>query len=221
MKSAILLTLALCNSFAVSGFAPAQVKTKSSRISKPFDRYEDAQSEGSPKQYTGVGGRSTPLFSTTNKEQALRDELREKASKLEDDKTLQYASQIGPEDEDEEKPLVKDLEEGDESEIGKLKRKMEKLTRKRAYALFLAEKGAEIIEGLLPAQEVGIPKKRERIVVLGTGWGAASFLKGIDTRIYDVTVISPRNYFLFTPMLAGASVGTVEYRYVLVRTFEV
>jgi len=27
-----------------------------------------------------------------------------------------------------------------------------------------------------------------------------------------VTVISPRNYFLFTPMLAGASVGTVEYR---------
>jgi len=53
---------------------------------------------------------------------------------------------------------------------------------------------------------------KERVVILGTGWAAASFLKGIDTDLYDVTVISPRNYFLFTPMLAGASVGTVEYR---------
>ena len=57
-----------------------------------------------------------------------------------------------------------------------------------------------------------IQKTKERIVVLGTGWGAASFLKDIDTSLYDVTIISPRNYFLFTPMLAGASVGTVEYR---------
>ena len=53
---------------------------------------------------------------------------------------------------------------------------------------------------------------KERIIVLGTGWGAASFLKSIDCNKYDVTVISPRNYFVFTPMLAGASVGTVEFR---------
>jgi NADH dehydrogenase FAD-containing subunit len=37
-------------------------------------------------------------------------------------------------------------------------------------------------------------------------------LKDIDTSMYDVTVVSPRNYFLFTPMLAGSSVGTVEFR---------
>jgi len=55
-------------------------------------------------------------------------------------------------------------------------------------------------------------QSREKVLVLGTGWGAASFLKDIDPRKFDVTVISPRNYFLFTPMLAGASVGSVEYR---------
>ena len=49
-------------------------------------------------------------------------------------------------------------------------------------------------------------------MILGTGWGAAAFLKEIDTTQFDVTVVSPRNFFLFTPMLAGASVGTVEYR---------
>jgi len=52
----------------------------------------------------------------------------------------------------------------------------------------------------------------EKVVVLGTGWGAASFLKDADTDAFDVTVVSPRNFFLFTPMLAGSSVGTVEYR---------
>ena len=49
-------------------------------------------------------------------------------------------------------------------------------------------------------------------MVLGTGWGAAAFLKNIDTDKYDVTVISPRNYFVFTPMLAGASVGSVDFK---------
>ena len=46
---------------------------------------------------------------------------------------------------------------------------------------------------------IGISKK-EKIVILGTGWGSAAFLKSIDTSMYDVTVISPRNFFLFTPM---------------------
>ena len=54
--------------------------------------------------------------------------------------------------------------------------------------------------------------KRERIVVLGTGWGGHSFLKTVDATQYEVTVISPRNFFLFTPMLAASSVGTVEFR---------
>jgi len=31
----------------------------------------------------------------------------------------------------------------------------------------------------------------------------------------DVLIVSPRNYFVFTPMLAAASVGTVEYRSIL------
>ena len=42
--------------------------------------------------------------------------------------------------------------------------------------------------------------EKEKIVILGTGWGSAAFLKSIDMDMYDVTVISPRNFFLFTPM---------------------
>jgi len=93
---------------------------------------------------------------------------------------------------------------------------MDRMTKPRAYPLFLAEKTAEFFEAAIPLlgkAGIGKPKgTKEKIVVLGTGWGAASFLKSIDTDLFDVTVISPRNYFLFTPMLAGASVGTVEFR---------
>lgn len=53
---------------------------------------------------------------------------------------------------------------------------------------------------------------RERVVVLGSGWGAHALMKVIDARKFDVVVVSPLNHFLFTPMLPAAAVGTVEYR---------
>mmetsp|Transcript_13909 Transcript_13909/g.28060 ORF Transcript_13909/g.28060 Transcript_13909/m.28060 type:complete len:619 (-) Transcript_13909:18-1874(-) len=53
---------------------------------------------------------------------------------------------------------------------------------------------------------------RETIVVLGSGWAAHSLLKCADNFKLRVIVISPTNHFVFTPMLASASVGTVEYR---------
>ncbi|KAL3823165.1 hypothetical protein ACHAXA_010421 [Cyclostephanos tholiformis] len=101
-----------------------------------------------------------------------------------------------------------------------------KATRPRPYPLFVVEKLASSLidpfffrmedeEGgttTTTMMEEDREKRRENIVVLGTGWGAASFLKNIDTNKYDVTVISPRNHFVFTPMLAGASVGTVDFK---------
>ncbi|KAA8493970.1 putative NADH dehydrogenase [Porphyridium purpureum] len=53
------------------------------------------------------------------------------------------------------------------------------------------------------------------VCVLGFGWGGHAFVKTIDTDKYDVVVISPRNHFLFTPMLASTAVGTVEFRSIL------
>eukprot|EP00587_Corethron_hystrix_P010615 CAMPEP_0113326114 /NCGR_PEP_ID=MMETSP0010_2-20120614/18281_1 /TAXON_ID=216773 ORGANISM="Corethron hystrix, Strain 308" /NCGR_SAMPLE_ID=MMETSP0010_2 /ASSEMBLY_ACC=CAM_ASM_000155 /LENGTH=137 /DNA_ID=CAMNT_0000186289 /DNA_START=15 /DNA_END=425 /DNA_ORIENTATION=+ /assembly_acc=CAM_ASM_000155 len=49
---------------------------------------------------------------------------------------------------------------------------------------------------------------RVRIVVLGSGWASVKFLQNIDTTKFDVTVVSPRNYFLFTPFLPSCVVGT-------------
>ncbi|XP_044466224.1 external alternative NAD(P)H-ubiquinone oxidoreductase B1, mitochondrial-like [Mangifera indica] len=54
--------------------------------------------------------------------------------------------------------------------------------------------------------------KKKRVVVLGTGWAGTSFLRDLDVSSYDVQVVSPRNYFAFTPLLPSVTCGTVEAR---------
>ncbi|EKD20474.1 uncharacterized protein L3040_004239 [Drepanopeziza brunnea f. sp. 'multigermtubi'] len=56
---------------------------------------------------------------------------------------------------------------------------------------------------------------KKNLVILGTGWGAVSLLKKLDTENYNVIVISPRNYFLFTPLLPSCTTGTVEHRSIM------
>ncbi|PIN11707.1 NADH-dehydrogenase (ubiquinone) [Handroanthus impetiginosus] len=63
-----------------------------------------------------------------------------------------------------------------------------------------------------PTLEATKPGEKPRVVVLGSGWAACRFLKGIDTRIYDAVCISPRNHMVFTPLLASTCVGTLEFR---------
>lgn len=49
----------------------------------------------------------------------------------------------------------------------------------------------------------------------GTGWGSVSLLKKLDTENYNVVVVSPRNYFLFTPLLPSCTTGLIEHRSIM------
>ncbi|KAJ3122073.1 hypothetical protein HK098_003137 [Nowakowskiella sp. JEL0407] len=57
-----------------------------------------------------------------------------------------------------------------------------------------------------------IGKTGGQLVILGTGWAGFKVLGNINTEKYDVIVVSPRNYFAFTPLLASTAVGTLEFR---------
>ncbi len=57
--------------------------------------------------------------------------------------------------------------------------------------------------------------KRKKLVILGTGWASYSVLKSVNKNLYDVIVVSPRNHFLFTPLLASTTVGTLEFRSII------
>lgn len=72
---------------------------------------------------------------------------------------------------------------------------------------------------------------RTRLVILGTGWAGFDLVRCIDKSKYNLTIVSPRfssiiypislfiviynyyrNHFVFTPLLAGTCVGTLEHR---------
>ncbi|THV05715.1 FAD/NAD(P)-binding domain-containing protein [Dendrothele bispora CBS 962.96] len=55
-------------------------------------------------------------------------------------------------------------------------------------------------------------RERERLVILGSGWGGYEVLRKIDKKRWNVTMVSPNNYFNFTPLLAGCATGTLEFR---------
>ncbi|XP_074295017.1 internal alternative NAD(P)H-ubiquinone oxidoreductase A2, mitochondrial-like [Silene latifolia] len=54
--------------------------------------------------------------------------------------------------------------------------------------------------------------EKPRLVVLGSGWAGCRLIKDIDTKVYDVVCVSPRNHMVFTPLLASTCVGTLEFR---------
>ncbi|MCC7439659.1 MAG: FAD-dependent oxidoreductase [Armatimonadetes bacterium] len=56
---------------------------------------------------------------------------------------------------------------------------------------------------------------KQHLVILGAGFGAISLVKRIDLKHYRVTVISPRNHFLFTPLLPSTTAGKIEFRSII------
>ncbi len=57
--------------------------------------------------------------------------------------------------------------------------------------------------------------KPPRLLVLGSGFSGYSLLYRLRSRPWDATLLSPRNYFLFTPLLPSAVSGSVEFRSIL------
>ena len=55
-------------------------------------------------------------------------------------------------------------------------------------------------------------QSKKKLVILGSGWGAVSLIKSLQPDLYDIKVVSPTNYFLFTPLLPSVTVGTVDGR---------
>ncbi|KAI5926367.1 hypothetical protein F4810DRAFT_707453 [Camillea tinctor] len=86
------------------------------------------------------------------------------------------------------------------------------------YLSLLAAVGAVIYDGYLdrhPEEQFAPDPEKKTLVVLGTGWGSVALLKKLDTANYNVVVISPRNYFLFTPLLPSCTTGNIEHRSIM------
>ncbi|KHN00103.1 External alternative NADH-ubiquinone oxidoreductase, mitochondrial [Glycine soja] len=72
--------------------------------------------------------------------------------------------------------------------------------------------GGVLAYGEAVAEAAATTTEKKKVVVLGTGWAGTSFLRNLDNPKYEVHVVSPRNYFAFTPLLPSVTCGTVEAR---------
>ena len=52
---------------------------------------------------------------------------------------------------------------------------------------------------------------RPRLVIVGTGWAGFYIAEYIDTKLYDVSIISPRRTSAYTPLLASAACGLFNF----------
>eukprot|EP00752_Nemacystus_decipiens_P007861 g7023.t1 len=149
-----------------------------------------------PADVGSRGSGSAPLAVSTQTEEELREKLAQNNEDL---------SEV-------DSKVLKNFGGVDDAQF------LTEIKKERPYFAVLAEKASETVDSILQsrpskgdvAPDTGVAKPR--IVVLGTGWAAHSLLKEIDASKFEVTTVSPRNFFLFTPMLAASAVGTVEYR---------
>lgn len=52
---------------------------------------------------------------------------------------------------------------------------------------------------------------RERVIILGSGWGGYSFSRRLSSDSFSPLIISPRSYFVFTPLLTDAASGALDF----------
>ncbi|KAK6527378.1 hypothetical protein TWF281_010558 [Arthrobotrys megalospora] len=64
----------------------------------------------------------------------------------------------------------------------------------------------------IPRQFLATQPGKERVVILGSGWAGFTLSRNLDPEKYQTIVVSPRSYFVFTPLLASTAVGTLEFR---------
>eukprot|EP00027_Filamoeba_sp_ATCC50430_P008181 CAMPEP_0168556020 /NCGR_PEP_ID=MMETSP0413-20121227/8655_1 /TAXON_ID=136452 /ORGANISM="Filamoeba nolandi, Strain NC-AS-23-1" /LENGTH=680 /DNA_ID=CAMNT_0008586929 /DNA_START=1 /DNA_END=2039 /DNA_ORIENTATION=+ len=73
-----------------------------------------------------------------------------------------------------------------------------------AIAVFVS-----ITDKLLHPEGPDDPNK-QKVVILGSGWGGLSCASELDTKRYEVSVVSPRNYFVYTPWINDLAFGKVD-----------
>jgi NADH dehydrogenase len=52
---------------------------------------------------------------------------------------------------------------------------------------------------------------KEKVIVLGSGWGGYRFSRKLSDKQYSCTVVSPRSYFVFTPLLTESAAGNLDF----------
>ncbi|PYH99431.1 hypothetical protein BO71DRAFT_394308 [Aspergillus ellipticus CBS 707.79] len=57
--------------------------------------------------------------------------------------------------------------------------------------------------------------EKERVVILGSGWGGYNLSRALSPQKHSPIIISPRSYFVFTPLLTDAAGGSLDFSHIV------
>lgn len=57
--------------------------------------------------------------------------------------------------------------------------------------------------------------EKERVVILGSGWAGYTLSRRLSPETYSPMIISPRSYFVFTPLLTDAASGSLDFSHIV------
>ena len=86
--------------------------------------------------------------------------------------------------------------------------------RRTVYSLAEIASKTSLSDALATTKVVGGSGKN-RLVILGTGWGGFNLALGLKNTLpadQQLRIVSPSNHFVFTPLLPSTAVGTLEFR---------
>ncbi|KAI3336570.1 FAD/NAD(P)-binding domain-containing protein [Xylariaceae sp. AK1471] len=81
----------------------------------------------------------------------------------------------------------------------------------KAWSVARGLRMASTITDTVPVESKSSGRK-ERVIILGSGWAGYAFARTLDPRKFERIIVSPRSYFVFTPLVASTAVGTLEFR---------
>ncbi|KAL6238324.1 hypothetical protein BDW75DRAFT_201526 [Aspergillus navahoensis] len=56
---------------------------------------------------------------------------------------------------------------------------------------------------------------KERVVILGSGWGGYTMSRKLSPKRFAPVVVSPRSYFVFTPLLTNTAGGDLDFSHIV------
>ena len=71
--------------------------------------------------------------------------------------------------------------------------------------------GAQVIQTQRSTAAPGDKSAREKVIVLGSGWGRYTFSRQLSEKLHSCTIVSPRSYFVFTPLLTETAAGNLDF----------
>ncbi|SPO06814.1 probable pyridine nucleotide-disulphide oxidoreductase [Cephalotrichum gorgonifer] len=69
--------------------------------------------------------------------------------------------------------------------------------------------------GIRHLSSVPEPDDRQRVLILGSGWGGYTLSRHLSPAAFNPLVISPRSYFVFTPLLTDAASGSLDFSHIV------